>query len=74
MKKLAEIRDRIMNKADTTLLNPQKGQKDPFLEHLGLEHRRLIEGNYKIIYRVDGQNIYIIAIFDKRQDPDKMKG
>jgi toxin ParE1/3/4 len=72
--KLIEIRDKILDKADTLLLNPSKGQKEPYLEHLGLDHRRLVESHYKIIYRVIGEYIYITDIFDSRQDPDKMKG
>lgn len=72
--KLIEIRDSILDKADTLLLHPLKGQKETFLGHLGLDHRRLIEGHYKIIYRVIGEYIYITDIFDSRQDPEKMKG
>lgn len=72
--KLMEIRNRILDKADTLLLQPFKGQKEPFLDHLGLGHRRLIEGHCKIIYKVEGEHIYITDIFDSRQDPDKMKG
>ena len=72
--KLIEIRDRILDKADTLLLQPLKGQKEPFLEHLGFGHRRLVESHYKIIYRVVGEYIYVTDIFDSRQDPDKMKG
>ncbi len=73
-KKLIEIRDKILDKADTLLSQPLKGQKEPFLEHLGLGHRRLVEGHYKIIYRIVGEYIYVTDIFDSRQDPDKMKG
>jgi len=72
--KLIEIRDRILDKADTLVSQPLKGQKEPFLAHLGLGHRRLVESHYKIIYRVVGEYIYITDIFDSRQDPDKMKG
>ncbi len=72
--KLIAIRDRILDKADTLCLNPLKGQKEPFLEHLGLGHRRIIESHFKIIYRVVGDCIYITDIFDSRQDVDKMKG
>jgi len=72
--KLIEIRDQILNKADTLLLHPLKGQKEPQLESLGLGHRRLVEGHCKIIYRVVGEYIYITDIFDSRQDPDKMLG
>jgi toxin ParE1/3/4 len=72
--KLMEIRDSILDTADTLLLHPLQGQKEPYLEDLGLGHRRLIESHYKIIYRVVGECIYITDIFDSRQDPDKMKG
>lgn len=71
--KVNEIRDRILAKADMLLDNPYIGQQEEYLEHLEKGHRRLIEGNYKIIYRVEGENIYITDIFDSRQDPSKMK-
>jgi toxin ParE1/3/4 len=72
--KFIEIRDHILDNADTLLLQPLKGQKEPLLEHFELDHRRLVEGHYKIIYRVVGEYIYITDIFDSRQDTDKMKG
>lgn len=72
--KLIEIRNRILDRADTLLKQPLIGQKEPFLDHLGLGHRRLIEGHCKIIYKVVGEYIYITDIFDSRKDPDKMKG
>ena len=74
LEKLIEIRDRILDKADTLLEQPLIGQKEPLLEHLGLGHRRIVEGHCKIIYKVVGECIYITDIFDSRQDPDKMKG
>lgn len=72
--KLIEIRDEILDSADSLLLQPLQGQEEPFLKHLGLGHRRLIVSHYKIIYRIDKEYIYITDIFDSRQDPDKMKG
>ena len=72
--KLVEIRDKILDKADTLLLQPLQGGTEPYIEHLKLGHRRLIVSHYKIIYRVIGETIYITDIFDSRQDPDKMKG
>ena len=72
--KLIEIRDRILNKADSLLQQPFIGQKEPLLDHLGLGHRRIVEGHCKIIYKVVGEYIYITDIFDSRQDPDKMNG
>lgn len=72
--KVNEIRDSILAKADKLLADPYIGQQEEYLEHLGKGHRRLIEGNYKIIYRVQGEDIYITDIFDSRQHPSKMKG
>ncbi len=73
-KKLIEIRDEILDCADTLVLHPLQGQEEPYLEHLGLGHRRLVVSHYKIIYRIIEDYIYITDIFDSRQDPDKMKG
>jgi toxin ParE1/3/4 len=72
--KLIEIRDGILDAADTLLVHPFHGQQEPFLAHLGLDHRRLVVSHYKIIYRVIGEFIYVTDIFDTRQNPSKMKG
>ena len=72
--KILEIRDRILDKAETLPFQPFQSQKEPFLEHLGLGHRRLVESHYKIVYRVIDDSIYVTDIFDSRQDPYKMKG
>ncbi len=72
--KLTEIRNEILDAAETLQLQPLKGQKEPYLEQFGLGHRRLVVSHYKIIYRVFGEFIYITDIFDSRQDPDKMNG
>lgn len=71
--KVNQIRDRVVSKIEKLLNTPYLGQVEEYLEHLGKGHRRVIEGNYKIIYRVEGEIIYIIDIFDSRQDPAKMK-
>jgi len=51
-----------------------KYQEEEYLKKMNLEHRRLIEGNYKIIYRVEKKQIIVTDIFDSRQDPTKMNG
>lgn len=72
--KLEDIRDEILDAADTLILQPLQGQEESYLEHLNLGHRRLIVSHYKIIYRVVEEYIYITDIFDSIQNPDKMKG
>ena len=60
--KLLQIRDQILNSTDILIKNPKLGQPEEYLEHLNLGHRRIIEGHYKIIYRIKGQTIYITDI------------
>lgn len=72
--KLLEIRDKILDKADTLATDPYIDQEEPYLTHLKLGHRRILESHYKIIYRIADDCIYITDIFDSRQDPEKMKG
>lgn len=50
---------------------PLSGPEEPFLQSVGLERCFLVEGNYKIIYRIE-ENIYVTQVFDARQDPLKM--
>ena len=71
--KVHEIRDSLLAKADKLLENPYLGQQEEYLEHMGQSHRRVIEGSYKIIYRIEDETIVITDIFDSRQDPYKIK-
>ena len=41
---------------------PEIGQIEPTLEELNLKHRRIISGNYKIIYRIE-KILFILPIF-----------
>jgi|AntDeeMetagen681_2_1112603.scaffolds.fasta_scaffold52912_2 plasmid stabilization system protein ParE len=50
-KKASEVKNAILSKADELTDNPEMGQKEPYLTHLGLHHRRILVTNYKIIYR-----------------------
>jgi len=55
---------------------PQSGAIEPNLIKSVGEYRYLIRGrnNYKIIYRIEDNIIYILDIFDCRKDPKQMKG
>ncbi len=74
-KKIADkIKQGIIEKLKILKDNPHIGQKEEFLEPLNLNHRRMVEGNYKIVYRIEGETIFITDIFDARQNPDKIVG
>ena len=37
------------------------------------DYRYFIEGHYKIIYYRKDESVFIVTVFDTRQDPDKLK-
>jgi plasmid stabilization system protein ParE len=73
-KRIAEsIINDIVGATEILIDQPFARQIEEFLVELGLKHRRIVEGNYKIIYRIHDDTIYITDIFDTRQNPKKMK-
>jgi plasmid stabilization system protein ParE len=68
-----KIRKSIFNSTKPLIKNPLIGAIEENLTELKQEHRYLVEGNYKIIYRLIDNKIYITDIFDCRQNPIKMK-
>ncbi len=68
-----KIKKNIFNAAKTIIKRPLIGAVEENLAELKQGHRYVVEGNYKIIYRVINKDIYIIDIFDGRQNPQKMK-
>jgi plasmid stabilization system protein ParE len=51
---------------------PSIGTKEPLLEKIKLNHKYIVAGNYKIIFRFKAEIIYITDIFDCRQNPSKI--
>jgi plasmid stabilization system protein ParE len=51
---------------------PESGQIEENLKILGEDHRYLIKGNHKIIYKPVKEGVLITDVFDTRQDPKKM--
>lgn len=45
---------------------------EELLLHVDKGHRCIIRGNYKIIYKIQNQKIYITDVFDTRQNPEKI--
>ena len=68
-----KIRKSIFSATKSIIKQPFIGEVEETLIDLKQGHRHLVEGNYKIIYRVIDNNIYITDIFDCRQNPTKMK-
>lgn len=66
------IKTNIFKATKQLIKHPVSGQVEESLKHLGEEHRYLVEGNYKIVYRRIDEGILITDIFDTRQDPIKI--
>ena len=62
----------IVKKAQRLLSHPMLGQIEPNLEPLGLGHRYLVDGHFKIVYRILPGMVVVTNVFDTRQDPGKM--
>jgi plasmid stabilization system protein ParE len=68
-----KIRKSVFDSTRPLIKDPLIGAIEENLKDLKQGHRYLVEGNYKIIYKVFQNNIYITDIFDCRQNPQKMK-
>jgi len=65
---------KLVKKAVSLSNQPFKGQEEPCLLNLKQGHKRLIEGNFKIIYLIANDIIYITDFFNTRRDPKTMNG
>lgn len=67
-----KIRKQILSSTKQLIKNPASGQLELNLEKLKQNHRYLVNGNYKIVYRINENEIIINDVFDTRQDPIKI--
>ncbi len=73
--------DKVANKIKKSIFDTTKpltqhpfiGAVEENLTDLKQGHRYLVSGNYKIIYKIVNNDIYITDVFDCRQNPTKMK-
>ena len=73
-KKVIEIKNRLLKKANTLSKQSHRGQKEPCLMSLNQGHRRLVEGEFKIIYLIESDIVYVTDFFYTHRDLKKMKG
>lgn len=67
-----KVRKQILDATKQLLKHHLLGQVELNLESLIQNHPYLISGNYKIIYRINQDEIIINDVFDTRQNPVKM--
>ena len=69
----SNIRDSILSSTNQLEKYSLSGQIEEFLMDLDEGHRYVIRGNYKIIYKIQNQKVYITDVFDTRQNPERLK-
>ncbi len=68
-----EIYQKIKDKANSSNLFPLKGRVVPELQKEGITmYRELISSPWRIIYKMDNDTVYIMAIFDSRQNVEDL--
>lgn len=66
------MKDQLIARATSLSRNPYKGQLEPYLAKLQKGHRRIVDGNFKIIYRIENDVVYVTDFYDSRKDPSGM--
>lgn len=66
------IKAEIFQKVSRLAVQAHLGSNEPNLEETGLNYRYLVSGNFKIIYLIQGDSVFVTDIFDTRQDPQKI--
>ncbi len=65
--------EKILSRARQIETFPESGAIQLELKNADKEYRYLVEGHYKVIYRITDQHAYIATVFDTRYNPDKLK-
>jgi plasmid stabilization system protein ParE len=68
------IRSKLIKKPRLLSKQPELGQEEDNPVVAGRGFRYLVEGNYKIVYKVftERQEILIATVFDTRQNPNRL--
>ena len=64
-----KILSQLRSKAESLNIAPERGRLVPALLRHGLAvWRELIVRPHRILYRIDGKTVYVLAVFDSRRD------
>ena len=64
-----KILDEIKEKTSSLTQIPERGRIVPELQDQGiLLYRELIVSSWRILYRISGKKVYILSVFDSRQN------
>lgn len=66
------IKDEILSSTRQLRNQPYSGQIEDHLGDLSEIYRYVLSGNYKIIYRSNNDQIFILDVFDARRNPNDL--
>ena len=70
----AELFNNLIDGIQILAEQPHLGRMEPLLEDAAISYRSLILlRDFKVIYHIDGQTIVIAAVYNCRQDPEKLR-
>ncbi len=68
-----KVYKQIKNKAHSSNFYPFRGRVVPELQREGITiYRELIENPWRIMYKIENDTVYIMAIFDARQNVEEL--
>jgi plasmid stabilization system protein ParE len=69
-----ELYNQFIEEAEYLLRFPQAAQKELLLDEYPEEYRSVVvRHNYKLVYFIENEAVNVVAVFDCRQDPEKLK-
>ena len=73
-KQSKRVKDNFIKKLDRSLqILKEKPESSPKSEILKGLHRCVITKQTTVFYKFDSKNLYVVTIFDTRQNPDKIR-
>ena len=64
--------NKLINRIEQLQNFPDSGSEEELLKHLKQNSRYLVEGNYKIIYQYQGNDVIVTDVFHVKQNPVKI--
>lgn len=66
-----EILNKIKEKASSLKQFPERGRIVPELQDQGINlYREIIVSPWRIVYRISGKEVYVLTVFDSRQNAE----
>jgi len=63
----------IQKKVEMLNIFPERGRIVPELKHIGIfGYRELIVNNWRVIYRIEQDHVYVFSVLDSRRDLESL--